>query len=429
MQVSPGMQVKEPTGLPISFFKQQRELRLLDLSPRYQRNVVWPDSSQAYLINTILNRLPIPPVFVETRTSPEGVTKYAIIDGKQRLESIFRFIDGQLTLPDKWSPTGEPATFQDLPEAERAYLYSYKISAIQLEGATSEAIRDMFNRLNRNVAKLTAQELRHAIYFDKPIYALLERLAKNPFWDDASLFSRATANRMGDVEYISQLAFAVVEGGPLAGEKGAIDNQYRIFDKQQHDLKKVERKFNRVLKLIPELLPDIKSTRFTKAADFYGLFVAILELEPEYAFPDKASLGRVLKKFAKAVDQVQTGEPTPDQNVIRYHSSVVEGPSKIRKRRDRIDILQRLAIPELKQKDERRSFTEVEKRIIWASDDKHLCQICGRTVREFSQYEPDHMEPHGLGGLTKIENARISHRECNRQRGARPLTKARSTSS
>ncbi|MGB6838515.1 MAG: DUF262 domain-containing protein [Dehalococcoidia bacterium] len=419
------MNVNDPRPEKVSFFKQQRDLGLLDLSPKYQRNVVWPDSSQAYLIDSMLKGLPIPPVFMETRTSPDGTTNYAIIDGKQRLESIFRFLDGRLSLPSAMSPTGAAVTFQELPEHMRTDLYSYQLSVIELADATSQSIRDMFNRLNRNVAKLSAQELRHAIYFDKPIYTLLERLAKNRFWDEVSLFSRATANRMGDIEYISQLVFALLAGGPLPGEKRAIDDRYRSFDQEEHDLRALERRFKRILKLVRDLLPDLQSTRFKQAADFYGLFVALVELEAEYAFVDKDKIRKALLTFGQAIDRMSAGEPTSDQDVIRYHSSVVEGPSKIRKRRDRVNFLERIVIAYLTQKDRKRSYTQVEKRIIWSSDERHLCHICGRTVREFDQYEPDHVEPHGVGGKTKIENARIAHRECNRQRGAKALATVR----
>ena len=416
------MIAQEPTSLPVSFFKLQLDMRLLDLTPKYQRNVVWPASSQAYLIDTILKKLPIPPVFMETRTTPEGVTRYAIVDGKQRLESIFRFINGEFELPAGISPTGEPAKFLGLPVEMRTALYSYKISVIELEDASSEAIRDMFNRLNRNVARLTPQELRHAIYFDKPIYNLLDRLTRNRFWDDTAFFPRSTANRMGDVEYISQLVFALVSGSPLAGEKGAIDKQYIDFDREDHDLRAIERRFNRLLRLVSDLLPDLKSTRFKQAADFYGLFVALVELEAEYVFPDKQTIGQAIKRFGQAVDRLASGEPSKDQNVVRYHSSVVEGASKIRKRRDRVDILECILIPELRQKDQKRSFTDIERRIIWASDDRHICHICGREVRQFAEYEPDHVEPHALGGATKIENARIAHRDCNRRRGSTSLS-------
>ena len=419
------MKVNDPNPKKVSFFKQQRDLRLLDLSPKYQRNVVWPDSSKAYLIDTMLKHLPIPPVFMETRTSPDGTTNYAIIDGKQRLESIFRFLDGDLTLPPAMSPTGTAARFQDLAEHDRTGLYSYQISVIELEGATSEAIRDMFRRLNRNVAKLTAQELRHAIYFDKPIYTLLDRLAKNRFWDEVSFFSRATANRMGDIDYISQLAFALLANAPLPGEKAAIDEQYRSFDQQEHDLKAIERRFNRILKLVRELLPDLQSTRFRQGSDFYGLFVALVELESEYAFVEKDRVSQALLTFAHVVDRLAGGEPTSNQDVARYHSSVVEGPSKIRKRRDRVNLLEHILIPHLRQRDQKRAYTEVERRIIWSRDDDHLCHICGRKVRQFDEYEPDHVEPYGVGGGTKIENARIAHRECNRRRGAKPLAPAR----
>ncbi|MFO1528253.1 MAG: DUF262 domain-containing protein [Kiritimatiellia bacterium] len=63
----------------------------LNLSPGFQRDSVWSDRDRAKLIDSILRRWPIPAVFFYKRHT-KGDLVYDVIDGKQRLESIPRFI-------------------------------------------------------------------------------------------------------------------------------------------------------------------------------------------------------------------------------------------------------------------------------------------------------------------------------------------------
>lgn len=46
----------------ISDIVQWSEKGELELSPKYQRNNVWNDKAKAYLIDTIIRGLPIPPI-------------------------------------------------------------------------------------------------------------------------------------------------------------------------------------------------------------------------------------------------------------------------------------------------------------------------------------------------------------------------------
>ncbi|KIO02479.1 hypothetical protein M404DRAFT_9735 [Pisolithus tinctorius Marx 270] len=63
----------------------------IDLSPEYQRDVVWPDTKQIGLIDSILRNFYIPPVIFVTHQYEDGSETKTCIDGKQRLTSIQRY--------------------------------------------------------------------------------------------------------------------------------------------------------------------------------------------------------------------------------------------------------------------------------------------------------------------------------------------------
>lgn len=63
----------------------------LNLSPSYQRADVWPTSNSQLLVESILRGIPLPSVIILERDE-EKRTTYEVVDGKQRLTSILRFI-------------------------------------------------------------------------------------------------------------------------------------------------------------------------------------------------------------------------------------------------------------------------------------------------------------------------------------------------
>ncbi len=76
----------------------------IDMDPPYQRRGhLWSTTDKAYLIDTILNGYDVPKFYIANFTlgnSPLNKKKlpYAIIDGKQRFEALFDFIDGKIVL-------------------------------------------------------------------------------------------------------------------------------------------------------------------------------------------------------------------------------------------------------------------------------------------------------------------------------------------
>ncbi|MCC6161836.1 MAG: DUF262 domain-containing protein [Acidobacteria bacterium] len=72
------------------WYKQGR----LIVDPEWQRNYVWDRPRASKLIESFLLDIPVPVVYL-SRTS---AGKYEVIDGLQRLTSVFDFFDGKYAL-------------------------------------------------------------------------------------------------------------------------------------------------------------------------------------------------------------------------------------------------------------------------------------------------------------------------------------------
>lgn len=81
----------------IGMFTLLRREGTLELSPPFQRGSVWSVTQQVRFIETLLDGLPVPPIFIQWGDALEAWgDKTIVIDGKQRLTAMFAFMDGDL---------------------------------------------------------------------------------------------------------------------------------------------------------------------------------------------------------------------------------------------------------------------------------------------------------------------------------------------
>lgn len=76
---------------PIMEFSSRAQKGQLELSPSYQRDDVWPTGDSQLLIESILRGIPLPSVILLEPEDKKN-SSYEVVDGKQRLTSILRFI-------------------------------------------------------------------------------------------------------------------------------------------------------------------------------------------------------------------------------------------------------------------------------------------------------------------------------------------------
>ena len=140
---------------------------------------------------------------------------------------------------------------------------------------------------------------------------------------------------MRDIEFVAEL-FVLSIDGVQDGQK-TLDKFYAENDLEFPDRSAHRSHFLDVLTQIRPLSSMIKSSRFKKRADFYGLFAAVNHMvkksEPS---PNVARAKRALKRLARELEQSADNLTGVSQ---RYYNTVIEGPNKLSKRKERRKIL------------------------------------------------------------------------------------------
>lgn len=151
----------------------------IDVSPRYQRRERWSPEAESALIESFLLNVPVPPVYL----AEDDFGTYSVIDGKQRITAIYKYLSGQfpLTALAEYDSI-EGLRFEELPAALRNALSirPYLRVVTLLKQTDPELKYEVFTRLNSGGQPLLPQEIRNALYRG-PFNDLLFSLAESPF--------------------------------------------------------------------------------------------------------------------------------------------------------------------------------------------------------------------------------------------------------
>ena len=134
------------------YYTIDTDVRLEKYGYNLQRPYVWTLLQQQELIWSIFMGRPVPPfVFIQHSIEEDllGQTTMMVIDGKQRLTTIFRFIDGEFPI----IVDGEEVYFNDLDTMAQNRLNSYSIKAQIYYSYSNDPITDdekiiIFNHYN-----------------------------------------------------------------------------------------------------------------------------------------------------------------------------------------------------------------------------------------------------------------------------------------
>ncbi|KAF5351459.1 hypothetical protein D9757_012061 [Collybiopsis confluens] len=142
----------------------------IDLDPEYQRDVVWTKEKQTNLIDSILRNFYIPPIIFAVRIFEDGTETRTCIDGKQRLTSIHRFMEG--VIPHRDPITGQKLWFKIdrsesssaakrelLPDKYRTMFSNKQVVCVEYSDLTDGDERDIFQRVQLGMALTSAEKL------------------------------------------------------------------------------------------------------------------------------------------------------------------------------------------------------------------------------------------------------------------------------
>jgi hypothetical protein len=299
--------------------------------PDYQREIIWTDEHQSKFIESIFLGLPIPYIFVaDLRPEEEDLGRLEIVDGTQRIRSLYRFIENELRLCGlKKLEKLNDFKFSDLPLARQRRFNRTTIRMIVLtEKADEEVRRDLFERINTGSIALNDMEKRRGIS-PGPFVKLLEELAKDPKFRKLCPFSEALVRKREPEEFVLRF-FAYL-------------NNYQNFDRRVNEFlneyleehnhsginqKGMRNEFHSMLDFVEKYFPNgfskakghVKTPRIRFEAISVGVALALREksnLEPksiewldspefkEYTTSDASnSKPKVIKRIEYVRDQL-----------------------------------------------------------------------------------------------------------------------------
>jgi len=82
-------------------YRHYREGRI-QVNRRYQRKLVWTLQEKRKLVDSILRRYPVPLILLLEKGVDNGSQKYEIMDGLQRLDAIFSYIENKFSVEGKY---------------------------------------------------------------------------------------------------------------------------------------------------------------------------------------------------------------------------------------------------------------------------------------------------------------------------------------
>lgn len=183
-------------------------LRPISERPSFQRRYVWTDTLASRLIESILLNVPIPPCYLSQNEAYE----LDVIDGQQRLFSIYRFHENQFAL------TGlevlkdlNKLRFHQLPTKQQRQLKTHTLRLVAVTNESHPEIKfDVFQRLNTNTVPLNAQELRNCMYRGALNDLLKDAVSYKPWL--SILGKRQPDKRMRDEELLLRFFAFYIHG-------------------------------------------------------------------------------------------------------------------------------------------------------------------------------------------------------------------------
>ena len=415
----------QKTEYSIEYLHRLERRGRLNLQPDFQRQYVWDVVKASSLIESLLLDVPIPPIYL----SEDDDEILSVIDGQQRLGSIFAFING--IFPDnKKFNLKKLKVLRDLNNCHYKTidaLYQDKfdsaaISTIIIKKESDPELKfDIFERLNTGSVKLNDQELRNCIYRGQYLNVIKEMSTNKDFKYIMGL--KKADKRMKDVEYVLRFA-AFYHQSYLQYSKSLnmknflnleMKNHQHIEEEEIEDLKGAfkkavqinkslfgNRSFRRI-KLGDQENHNLswKNTTVVNGALYDLMMVSFIDY-------DKNMIYRNLDAIKEAFIYLVTEHEEFIDCIEKWTNSF----SQIKKR---FEIFNESisAIFKMDTKQERCFSFQFKENLFKLNNN---CKICNQTIYAVEDAAVDHIEQYWLGGKTIPENGRLVHRYCNAAR-------------
>lgn len=220
------------------------EREYINISPEYQRKgEIWTLQKKQLLIDSILNDYDIPKLYFHyySPNQKEELSfsyDYGIIDGRQRLEAIWDFMDGKFAISEDFvyladtSLNATNLTYKDLASSFpklKIRFDSFTLPIILVETEDLELIEDMFSRLNEAVP-LNAAEKRNA--FGGIMARLIRNVADHNFFIKKIAFKNTRFQYREVAARLLFIVYSLKQNGKIVDTKKAFLDKFVFIFKE-----------------------------------------------------------------------------------------------------------------------------------------------------------------------------------------------------
>lgn len=276
-----------PKGINIqSLYNDYRSGKLI-VNRRYQRKLVWSVDEKKDLIHSILCDYPVPLLLFAERPGTEQIE---IIDGLQRLNAIFSYIENRFQTGDGYfdletflsaKRANADGHFEKkysskeecIPEESCEKILNYNLAVTTFKAPDSDVIDTVFNRINATGVKLSEQDRRQAgstSRFSKlvselacyvrgdisnpviPLHKMAnisianrqnytgnEIIAEDVFWCANGIIHFKKLKNSGDEEVIADILSGMILENPMGVGKANLD---KLYDENNQSFKDIDAK-------------------------------------------------------------------------------------------------------------------------------------------------------------------------------------------
>lgn len=207
----------------------------INLDPPYQRLSVWDRRKRQTFVDSVINGFDIPKLYfhdVSSTASSPSPYRFAVIDGKQRLQALWDFMSNQIPLADDF------VFFDDLELDARGKTYDelmiryprlrarfddFEVPITLVQTDDENFIEDLFARLNIQVA-LSAPERRNAL--GGPVPYMIRKLGVSPFFKD---YVRIRKDRLQHFDLAAKFLYLTYVDSVASTKRETLDNFVRAF--------------------------------------------------------------------------------------------------------------------------------------------------------------------------------------------------------
>lgn len=271
----------------------------------YQRKLVWKQNHKFNFIETILNNYPFPEIYLAPGSLDQEnlVLIDEIVDGQQRLTTVRNYIEGA----DVFAQTKTPIKkFSELTGEEKTSFLNYEVSVRYLKNATTEQVKEIFQRINKTDYALNRIERLNAQWGESEFICFAKQIIEPNFEienanyqietkerkiildffhgvshdqdgimpdSNEKIFTDSDMNRMLALQYIMTLV-ATLEFGAYFSRNDKIRSYIENFNSYFPSAEENKEKMLNAIDLIKGMMLDKSSMWFNKA----NLFTLIIEL-------------------------------------------------------------------------------------------------------------------------------------------------------